>query len=354
MGQTAALESQGPRPDRGYWPAVGALAAVYLALACSYAWRLPVLGGPDEAAHWEYVRVVRGQWRLPVLPRLAAPGGPRTADQAQHPPLYYVTTALVSYVFADPDDPACPRALKFLSVLMGLGTVLAMALLARRLWPHDTATAVAAVGVVALLPNVSYMTALLSNTAGSLLGSALALLALERALSRPGFPWPRWLLVGLAVGLAMLAKITAIWLLPTVAAGLLLKLVSERPPWGFGELMPERVLGRRYMPDGVLILLFQPSVLPLLLWVVYINVPLSMVSPWWVLRTTVQYWQALPPLVLFLAPAAVGGGDRPRLLPAHRAQSRARSGPVAAAGGRCGHVRLHDAVLRRAILRTRE
>lgn len=335
MLQSELPETQDRPGGRAYWPGVSVLAALYLALAGTYAARLPVLGGPDEAAHWQYVRVLREQVRLPVLPRLAGPGDSgRVADQAQHPPLYYAVLAAVSYAYTELDDTRAPRLLKLVSVLMGLGTVLAMALMARRLWPTDAPAALGAVGLVALLPNVAYLNALLNNTAGALLGSALALLALERALSSPGLPWRRWGLVGLVTGLAVLAKVTAIWLLPTMAVALVLKVLAERRPrcdaviavaaalipvvaivgsWltrnvlDFGELMPERVLDRRYAPLGLMVLLFDTFALKLLLWVMTVSIPLSMVSPWWVLRTGVSHGAGMALLAVAMLPALGGG-----------------------------------------------
>ncbi len=335
MGQSEPPEAQERTTNRVYWPWVGVLTALYLILACCYLAWAPVLGGPDEDAHWQYVRVLREQRRLPVLPRLAGPTDhDRVADQAQHPPLYYAVIAAVSCLYPQLDDTRAPRQMKLVSVLMGVATILATALLARRLWPDDPGAALGAAGLVALLPNVTYLTALINNTAGSLLGSALALLALERALRAPGLPWRPWALVGLATGLAMLAKVTAVWLVPTVVLALVLKAAAERRPSGaavtaatatllpvaalvgtwllrnvldFGEIMPERVVDRRYAPLGFMVMLFDSFALKLLLWVMAVSIPLSMVAPWWVLRTGVSHGVGMALLGVVMLPALWGG-----------------------------------------------
>lgn len=335
MGQSEPPEAQERAANRVYWPWVGVLTALYLLLAGCYVVWAPALGGPDEDAHWQYVRVLREQRRLPVLPRLAAPADrDRIADQAQHPPLYYAMMAAVSCLYPRLDDRHAPRGMKLLSVLMGLGTVLATALLARRLWPDDTVAALGAAGFVALLPNVTYLTALINNTAGSLFGSALTLVALEWAVRAPDLPARRWAVVGLVAGLAMLAKVTALWLVPAVALALVLKATAERWPlratavagaavflpitalvgtWvvrnvlDFGEIMPERVLDRRYAPLGLMVMLFDTFALKLLLWVMTVSIPLSMVSPWWVLRTGVSHEVGMALVGLVMLPALYGG-----------------------------------------------
>lgn len=307
---------------------------VYLLLSVFYVFALPVSSGPDECDHLRYIAVLRTQHRLPVLPRLTAGGQEGlVAEQAQHPPLYYAVLAVASAPFSDLQTPAAQRFLRLLSVLMGLGAVLALARLMRRVWPEDPLTACGALGVVCFLPNLPYLCAMVNNTAGAVLGSAIGLLLLHKALAEPAGAWRRWLAVGLALALAMLAKITALWLLPAALLGLLLhwrrgprdwRTLAEalaalllpalvlvgvwvaRNYFSFGEILPERVLDRRYLPDGFAVIFFQPFALGLLLWVALASIPLSLVSPFWILRTAMGSDVGITAVWCLTLPAVVG------------------------------------------------
>lgn len=121
-------------PSRLYWPLFGCIALIYLSLGTLNILRLPAINGPDEAAHLEFVKVLREQGRLPVLPRFVQPGMEGlVAEQAQHPPLYYAVLAGASYALPPLETPFTQKALKFLSLLMGLGGLAALAVCARRL-----------------------------------------------------------------------------------------------------------------------------------------------------------------------------------------------------------------------------
>ncbi|MBU0610480.1 MAG: glycosyltransferase family 39 protein [Armatimonadetes bacterium] len=347
-------------PTPRLFPAgVALLTALYLTFALANILRLPPLRGPDEGDHLAYVQVLRAQHALPVLPRFAAPDDPRVAEQAQHPPLYYAILAAASTVLPDPATPTGQRALKLVSVLMGLAGLLAFAACARRVWPEDDAAALLAVGFVALMPNYWVLTSHLNNSAGSLAASGVTLWLLWRALSgepRTG----RWLAVGVAAGLGMLAKITAAWLLPVIVIALYLQgrrhgwrgvagpaLAALLPtalligPWlahnwlCVGTVMPQRVLGREYLPDGFLTLFFQPFAASLLLYVLVVKLPLTTLTPYWLLADSFAVGKALLLVVAGLGPvlgAAVVGAWRRRGQLATGAGDR-RTLLVACAGG---------------------
>lgn len=324
-------------PPRSYWPAVAVIALTYLVLGTLNIARLPAINGPDEGDHLQYVKVLRDQCQLPVLPRFVQPGQEAlSAEQAQHPPLYYAILAGASYALPPLETPFTQRALKFLSLLMGLGGLWALALCARRLWPEDLLTALGATASLAFLPMFWVMTSLINNSAGSLLASGLALLALQRALSdeqiRPG----RWFWAGLVVALGMMMKITAAWLVPVVAVAIWARWRREperawRRVWAmvwpvalpllvmvggwllrnlmcFSEIMPERVLGRQYLPAGIFTLLFmEPAEASfagrLLLFVFFVTIPLSLVTPFWLLRTAMTHWLAYAVFLAYTLPA---------------------------------------------------
>jgi hypothetical protein len=330
-------------PPRRLFPwVVAVLLALYLALALANIYRLPPINGPDEGDHLIYVQILREQRAMPILPRFVRPGQETlTGEQAQHPPLYYAVLAVAATVLPDYHTAAGQRALKLVSVLMGLAGLLAFAVCAREMWPEDDTTALAAVGCVALMPMYAVMTSLINNSAGSLCASGFALMLLRRALAEPSAR--RWLLVGLAVGLGMVAKITALWLVPVVVVAWWLGRKAARgagvPPatrtaedsgrdarttryilaalgpivllagsWlaynlvRFGEIMPERVLDRRYLPLGLATILFLPMARDLLILVTLVTIPLSTFAPYWLLRTGMEHETGVVILILYLGP----------------------------------------------------
>lgn len=323
------------RPSRDrYWPLVALLAGLYLSLGLLNIISLPLLNGPDEPDHLAYIAVLRQHRALPVAPRLARPEQAHlTAEQAQHPPLYYALLAALSAPWDDVLSFSAIRFYKVISLLLGLVVILATATLARRLWPAEPELAVGAVGALALLPNLFIMTSVINNTAGSLALGALALLALHRALAAPQPAVRPWLKLGLLLALALLTKLTAFWLAPATLAALLmaarrLPQRSLRPVLAMalpallpavllvglwllsnylrcGDLVPERIVDRRYLPDGAAVLFFAPEARNLLLFVMFVNIPLSTFSPYWLLRVSLPHAWAMLLLALYAAPALV-------------------------------------------------
>lgn len=320
-----------PQSERVFRYGLLLIVLIYLTLAVLNVFRLPAINGPDEGEHLQYVRILRDQHAMPLLPRYVPPGQEaRQGEQAQHPPLYYAIMAAVSYAFPNPAADYAIRGLKLLSVLMGLVALLATTLCARRLWPDDAITALAASASLAFLPMFIVMTSLLNNTAGSLAAGGIALLLLQRALVAERIRARDWLWIGLTVSLGMLAKVTAIWLLPVVAVVLwarwrregqrswkvllamlgpvVLPLVILVGGWflynftHFGVLMPERVLDRRYLPNGVATIFFLPFAAKLLIHTIVNTIPLSMVAPYWLLRGHVSDNLSMLLLMLYVLP----------------------------------------------------
>jgi 4-amino-4-deoxy-L-arabinose transferase-like glycosyltransferase len=321
-------------PRDRYWPLVALLAGLYLSLGLLNIISLPPLNGPDEPDHLAYIAVLRQHRALPVVPRLARPEQAHlTAEQAQHPPLYYALLAALSAPWDDVQSILAIRFYKVISLLLGLVAILATATLARRLWPAEAELAVGAVGALALLPNLFIMTSVINNTSGSLALGALALLALYRALTAPQPAVRPWLGVGILLALALLTKLTAFWLIPAILAGLLM--AARRLPqrslqavltmalpallpavllvglWLLsnylrcGDWVPERIIDRRYLPDGAAVLFFAPAARDLLLFVMFVNIPLSTFSPYWLLRVTLNHGWIMLLMALYAAPALV-------------------------------------------------
>lgn len=316
--------------DRIFATGMVAFCLFYLALALTGVFRLPLLEGPDESDHFRYVLILRDLQVMPLLPRYVPPGEEaRAGEQAQHPPLYYALLAAVSLVFTDPTTPTAIHTLKLVGVLCGLGALLATAACARRLWPEEEFTALGAVGALAFLPLLWMMTAVLNNSAATVLAGALGLLLLQNALYAATTRARDWLGVGLTVSLGMMAKITAIWMLPVIAVVMwarwrregawriwprmllpvVLPLALFVGVWlyynfsHFGVLMPERVLGRRYLPGGFATIFFMPLAAQVLLHTAVFAIPASLMAPYWLMRSYIGFPAAATLMIVYFLPS---------------------------------------------------
>lgn len=332
--QQDALPS-GPRSTHPYSWVIVAPVCVFACIVGMYILMLPPLHGPDEPDHVRYIQVIRDHRVLPVLPRYAAPeDGWRVSEQAQHPPLYYTLMAVLSLPVADLSSDTGIRMLKLLSSLMGLGAVVILALCARRLWPDDVATALGAVSFCALLPCLHLMTSAVNNTSGSIFFGALTLFAVQGALVQEKSQGRRWALAGAALGAALLCKLTALWLVPVVIGAMVLHARRHALPPGviirsmvlpvlvpvalftvpwlarnfflFGEILPERVLDRRFIEGGFPTMLMQPFARAAYFSALLGTAPLSLVSPYWLLRTSVRSEYFTLVTLIYFIPALVG------------------------------------------------
>ena len=210
---------------------IGLLAA-RLILGIAYSALNPLGEAPDEADHYAYVSFVGREARLPV-------GAEMT--QGKHPPLYYVTAALLTrwtgldftFLRSNPDvsvtaEAAAPNFFvhtsledwpwhggalamhlaRFLSVLCGLVLTAATYALARAIWPHWHSVQLAAAAFVAFLPEALFVGGAVNNDIPAAMFATLALWAALRG-RRPQDA----ALAGLFMGLGLLTKVStgALW-----------------------------------------------------------------------------------------------------------------------------------------------
>jgi hypothetical protein len=110
---------------------------------------------------------------------------------------------------------------RFLSVLMGAGTVLCTYAIARRLFPHPTWLAPAAAALNALIPQYVFISASINNDVPATLLSAICLWLLV-CIVQDGASTKRLCALGIVLGLAALTKLNALVLLPMSAVVLLI------------------------------------------------------------------------------------------------------------------------------------
>jgi len=219
----------------------------------------PLFEPPDELQHYQYVRYLVDERKLPVQEI----DGPIT--QSHQPPLYYLLGAFLvgsihdpqtlpernpfwAYSRADEVSPdnkrqfipsaadAFPYAgaalvvhiLRFGSVLMALGSTIAIWLLASYLWPGNNGRIMLMLAISVLNPMFLYMAGAVNNdNLIIMLGAVLLWVVAARAI--PGeFKWGDTVWLGWIWGAALLAKLSGLALASAWGTALLLTAWNKR------------------------------------------------------------------------------------------------------------------------------
>ncbi|TEU16305.1 MAG: hypothetical protein E3J21_10915 [Anaerolineales bacterium] len=200
---------------------------------------------------------------LPVL-HLDPSKNPVAGTVGHHPPLYHLTSALLTF-WIDTDDadsliwhnPHCVagvphwpgnknriihldtevfnyhgtalaiRILRLFTVLLSGVTVLATYLIALEIFPHWKPLALGAAAINAFNPQFIFISARVGNDAMVTTFSALVLLGIVRLLKR-GATRGRLIWLGVTLSLALLSKISSLALLPLAALTLAIRAIQQR------------------------------------------------------------------------------------------------------------------------------
>lgn len=215
-----------------------ALLVAYTAKQVLTAVIFPPFTGHDEVAHYEYVRILASDGRLPALATDRLPTDLFTYRwyalqwrelgrthaplyTALHPPLYYAAMAPIYASARGLTAEAKQYLLRMAAIPFGLVTVWLTFLVARTVFPHDTFVPVCASSLVAFQPQVSYEAAMVNNDICAIALFTWVVYLLVAGV-RDGFTTRHAVLTGTALGLALLAKGTALTALPLVALALTL------------------------------------------------------------------------------------------------------------------------------------
>jgi hypothetical protein len=212
------------------------IVATYVGIASLYAIAVPAWQAPDEPAHYNYIHELATTGRLPLLQmgdydqayldRLTSQRFPPELSiaplryEAHQPPLYYV---LAAAVFRLTRGELLP--LRLLSVALGAIFVVLVYAIARMVCPQRPLLWPGAAAFVAFLPMHVAMSAAVNNDAlAEVVLAAILLLSLYyvRSALGDGSP-PRWQLVaalGVALGLALITKVSAYVGIPVALAAL--------------------------------------------------------------------------------------------------------------------------------------
>lgn len=237
----------------------------FVVLGVLYSVVNPLAEAPDEDWHYDYVKYVADGHGLPVLhfdPSKNIVHG----TVGHHPPLYYGLSALLTFwintddaeslLWDNPhflaglphlsafgnknriihtDAEAFPyrgtalamHIVRLLSVLFSGITVLSTYLIALEIFPEWKSLALGAAALNAFNPQFLFIGARISNDTAVTAFSALVLLGTVRLLKR-GATRGRLIWLGVTLGLALLSKISALALLPLVAAALVIRAIRQR------------------------------------------------------------------------------------------------------------------------------
>jgi hypothetical protein len=244
------------------------IVSLYLLLGVGYSLAVPLGESPDEVDHFLYVEYLVTEKRLPVMSPIAAENFTMEANQ---PPLYYALNAAAAIWFPaapsadlplnacysfDPADNgratfyrhspaekfpgsgmlAAFQLARFISIIMGAGTILLAYRLGRRLYPGKPQVALMGAALLAFNPQFIFITASVNNDVlMALLGAAIVVMAVETAVADFVSPqrlrrYAFW--SGLLVGLGLLTKyaLFAFWPLALLAVvWRVIRLEKQRP-----------------------------------------------------------------------------------------------------------------------------
>ncbi|GAB4273469.1 MAG: hypothetical protein Kow0080_20970 [Candidatus Promineifilaceae bacterium] len=253
---------------------------MYLIITLGYSVIVPLFETPDEHFHFFTLNELANTGRLPVVPEKYDPYlGPEPAQ----PPLFYMIAALI----ASPFDTAAAREqvqlnpyawigsaeavvninrtittpqeqwpwqgyalaahlVRMLSVLFGLGTVLAVYGSARLVWPNNGRFALLTAALTAFLPQFNFIHAAVSNDPLITFLASAAIWQLLRLWVGP-VSRQRLLFLGITIGLAALSKNAGILLLVYALGVLFLRVLRE-------ESKPDRIF-KQWVETAVLVIL---------------------------------------------------------------------------------------------------
>ncbi len=243
-----------PAPPARRPPPLAAVLGLTLALGLAWWWRVPPWEAPDGIWHWHFASHLADGGGLPVSVEQARDAPWR--QEGSQPPLYYALVALAVRGFdrgdadrAVRDNPhaavgvaasggnanrvlhppgerfpwrgtaRAARVAGLVSLALALAAVAATHAAARRLLPDRPAVAAAAAATVGLSPATLFFGSQVSNDIAALAAGAVVLWAAARVVDG-GPTVGRAAGLGTACGLAVLAKLNGLFLLPVAAAAL--------------------------------------------------------------------------------------------------------------------------------------
>ena len=281
---------------------------LYLGVALLYGVTIPIFETPDAGGHYAYIRELTEGRGLPVQ---GTPSGERvTGYVASHPPLYYAVTAAVSWWVPDAVDyhdwawrnpyhtmgdadrtvnknilvhtaaedfpwrgtPLVMHIARLVSTLFGAVAVVATYGIGLELFPRRRWIALGATSLAAFNPMFVFTSARVSNDAAVTAFASLAIWGAVRLALR-GASRTELALIGAALGLAVVSKLSGIVIAPAVALALAFD------SWREWMRTPEEPWPQRLRPV-------------ILRWI-SVGLPFFAVCGWWFVRNVALYGELM-------------------------------------------------------------
>lgn len=220
------------------------LLAAWAVLAANDLPKIPLDQGFDHGAHMDYVRYLLERRRLPLA---------NEGWEMYQAPLAYVLTALLRLA------TSVESLLRLLPLACGALQVEVAYRTLRRVFPDRQDLQCAGIWIAGLLPVNLYVSQVVSNEPLAAVTSAFVAFLCVRALRDPGDERPllEALWIGLALGVALLSKMTAIVWVPLVGAALFVRGRSLRSglartgvAWGIAALLSGWFYARNWIELG--------------------------------------------------------------------------------------------------------
>lgn len=212
------------KPDR----ALIAILLAFVVLALGYSLTTRLKHGPDEPAHFIYIRSIATSFALPPIAHTETHTEHSASTHEGHqPPLYYAIMAVpyAALDFAGLPPEAIWRVLRLLNIALGVLWICAVYALSLTFFGRRD-YALASTGFVALIPTSSYTVSVLNNEVCISLFFTSAMIPML-AYFRSGVMSNRsGVMLGLLMGLAILSKAQGLILVPLLLLAALL--VSRR------------------------------------------------------------------------------------------------------------------------------
>lgn len=185
-----------------YWPAVLATCLLFLIMLIWNAFHYDVRGGFEAEAHFDYVRILREEQRLPTRQEVH--------NEWQIPPLFHATAAVLeaacSSISVSGDLCRKGGIVQLFNVLVATGTAILVLLTSRKIFPESPLAQFGALLMVVLAPPLTRAAVMYYGEALATLLTAAAMLFVTRALRDPSRWRSQSVLGGVAIGLAILTR----------------------------------------------------------------------------------------------------------------------------------------------------
>jgi Flp pilus assembly protein TadD len=197
-----------------------ALAAVWMLLFLHNFPFMPAASGFDGPDHLTYVRYIQDHQRLPDA---------REGWEMFQPPLYYLISAiLLGLVHCEAFQPSGMMLLRFLGLAIGVVNLALIFIGLRLIFPGDWRKPLAGLVLAAFLPaQICLLHYTTNETLSALFVTGGLCVGLHLLRSRQ--PWWGWYgVLGIALGLALLSKASALLAVPAILGALAAKLMLRR------------------------------------------------------------------------------------------------------------------------------